>query len=221
MAAAKLVLAMLVVAVGVAAGEGGGKLRQGYYEQSCPRAEQIVKHYVERHVPHAPSVAATLIRTHFHDCFVRGCDASVLLNATTGGGEAEKDATPNLTLRGFAFLDRVKALVEQECPGVVSCADILALASRDAVGVIGGPFWRVPTGRRDGRVSIKQEALDQIPAPTMNFTDLLTSFRAKGLDVADLVWLSGAHTIGISHCNSFTERLYNFTGHGPWELPHL
>ncbi|XP_037468915.1 peroxidase 3-like [Triticum dicoccoides] len=214
MAAAKLVLAMLVVAVGVAAGEGGGKLRQGYYEQSCPRAEQIVKHYVERHVPHAPSVAATLIRTHFHDCFVRGCDASVLLNATTGGGEAEKDATPNLTLRGFAFLDRVKALVEQECPGVVSCADILALASRDAVGVIGGPFWRVPTGRRDGRVSIKQEALDQIPAPTMNFTDLLTSFRAKGLDVADLVWLSGAHTIGISHCNSFTERLYNFTGRG-------
>ena len=214
MAAAKLVLAMLVVAVGVAAGEGGGKLRQGYYEQSCPRAEQIVKHYVERHIPHAPSVAATLIRTHFHDCFVRGCDASVLLNATTGGGEAEKDATPNLTLRGFAFLDRVKALVEQECPGVVSCADILALASRDAVGVIGGPFWRVPTGRRDGRVSIKQEALDQIPAPTMNFTDLLTSFRAKGLDVADLVWLSGAHTIGISHCNSFTERLYNFTGRG-------
>ena len=213
MAAAKLVLAMLVVAVGVAAGEGGGKLRQGYYEQSCPRAEQIVKHYVERHVPHAPSVAATLIRTHFHDCFVRGCDASVLLNAT-GGGEAEKDATPNLTLRGFAFLDRVKALLEQECPGVVSCADILALASRDAVGVIGGPFWRVPTGRRDGRVSIKQEALDQIPAPTMNFTDLLTSFRAKGLDVADLVWLSGAHTIGISHCNSFTERLYNFTGRG-------
>ncbi|KAI4964331.1 hypothetical protein ZWY2020_006663, partial [Hordeum vulgare] len=107
-------------------------------------------------------------------------------------------------------------------PGVVSCADILALASRDAVAVIGGPFWRVPTGRRDGRVSIKQEALDQIPAPTMNFTDLLASFRAKGLDVADLVWLSGAHTIGISHCNSFSERLYNFTGcGGPGTRTHL
>ncbi|KAM3213787.1 hypothetical protein ACQJBY_066297 [Aegilops geniculata] len=215
MAGAPLVLVMLVAAVGLAAAErGGGKLRQGYYEQSCPRAEQIVKDYVERQIPLEPSVAATLIRTHFHDCFVRGCDASVLLNATTGGGEAEKDAAPNLTLRGFDFLDRVKALVEQECPGVVSCADVLALASRDAVGVIGGPFWRVPTGRRDGRVSIKQEALDQLPAPTMNFTDLLASFRAKGLGVADLVWLSGAHTIGISHCNSFSERLYNFTGRG-------
>ncbi|XP_044957868.1 peroxidase 39-like [Hordeum vulgare subsp. vulgare] len=219
MAAAWLVLVMLLlVGVAVATAEAGGKLRQGFYDRSCPRAEQIVKHYVERHVPRAPSVAATLIRTHFHDCFVRGCDASVLLNATAGGGgggeEAEKDAAPNLTLRGFAFLDRVKAVVEQECPGVVSCADILALASRDAVAVIGGPFWRVPTGRRDGRVSIKQEALDQIPAPTMNFTDLLASFRAKGLDVADLVWLSGAHTIGISHCNSFSERLYNFTGRG-------
>ncbi|KAG8074871.1 hypothetical protein GUJ93_ZPchr0006g44714 [Zizania palustris] len=208
-------LKVLVVAVAVAAvgGAQAWKLKEGFYEHSCPRAEQIVKHYVRRHVPHAPSVAATLIRTHFHDCFVRGCDASVLLNGT-GGAEAERDAAPNLTLRGFAFIDRIKSLVEQECPGVVSCADILALATRDAIAVIGGPSWRVPTGRRDGTVSIKQEALDQIPAPTMNFTDLLTSFQSKGLDLADLVWLSGAHTIGIAHCNSFSERLYNFTGRG-------
>jgi peroxidase len=72
MAGAPLLLVMLVGAVGLAAAErGGGKLRQGYYEQSCPRAEQIVKDYVERHIPQEPSVAATLIRTHFHDCFVR------------------------------------------------------------------------------------------------------------------------------------------------------
>jgi peroxidase len=59
----------------------------------------------------------------------------VLLNGTNGN-EAEKDSPPNASLRGFAFLDRVKAVVEQECPGVVSCADVLALAARDAVGVI-------------------------------------------------------------------------------------
>ena len=57
----------------------------------------------------------------------------MLLNATTGGGEAEKDAAPNLTLRGFDFLAHVKALVEQECPGVVSCADILAIAAEESV----------------------------------------------------------------------------------------
>ena len=63
---------------------------------------------------------------------MQGCDGSVLLNGTNGG-EAERDAAPNLTLRGFAFLDRVKAVVEQECPGVVSCADVLAVAAEESV----------------------------------------------------------------------------------------
>jgi len=208
----RTVLAALLVAAALAGG-ARAQLKEGFYDYSCPQAEKIVKDYVKAHIPHAPDVASTLLRTHFHDCFVRGCDASVLLNAT-GGSEAEKDAAPNLTLRGFGFIDRIKALLEKECPGVVSCADIVALAARDSVGVIGGPFWSVPTGRRDGTVSIKQEALDQIPAPTMNFTQLLQSFQNKSLNLADLVWLSGAHTIGISHCNSFSERLYNFTGRG-------
>jgi len=208
----RTVLAALLVAAALAGG-ARAQLKEGFYDYSCPQAEKIVKDYVKAHIPHAPDVASTLLRTHFHDCFVRGCDASVLLNAT-GGSEAEKDAAPNLTLRGFGFIDRIKALLEKECPGVVSCADIVALAARDSVGVIGGPFWSVPTGRRDGTVSIKQEALDQIPAPTMNFTQLLQSFQNKSLNLADLVWLSGAHTIGISQCNSFTERLCNFTGRG-------
>ncbi|KAG1365356.1 hypothetical protein COCNU_12G003560 [Cocos nucifera] len=134
----------------------------------------------------------------------QGCDGSVLINSTSNN-QAEKAATPNLTLRGFDFIDRVKSLVEKECPGVVSCADILALVARDAVGVIGGPFWRVPTGRRDGRISNSTEALNNIPAPTFNFSALQTSFANKGL---------GAHTIGISHCSSFNSRLYNFTGKG-------
>ena len=68
----------------------------------------------------------------------------------------------------------------------------------------GGPFWSVPTGRRDGTVSIKQEALDQIPAPTMNFTTLLQSFRNKSLDLADLVWLSGT----VLHCRHHSELSY-------------
>ena len=65
----------------------------------------------------------------------QGCDASVLINSTSTN-QAEKSGVPNRTLRGFDFIDRIKSLLEDECPGVVSCADIIALTARDAVGVI-------------------------------------------------------------------------------------
>ncbi|KAF8414087.1 hypothetical protein HHK36_002086 [Tetracentron sinense] len=194
-------------------GSAQGDLKMGFYAKSCPKAEKIVLDYVKKHIPNAPSLAAAFIRMHFHDCFVRGCDGSVLLNSTSSN-QAEKDAVPNQTLRGFDFIDRVKSLLEAECPSIVSCADVLALVARDTVVATGGPFWNVPTGRRDGVISNSSEVLSNIPAPFNNFTTLQTSFANKGLDVKDLVLLSGAHTIGIAHCPSFTNRLYNFTGVG-------
>ncbi|KAI3985168.1 hypothetical protein MKX01_030295 [Papaver californicum] len=192
-------------------GSAYAQLKMGFYAQSCPQAETIIQAYVQKR---APVAAAALLRMHFHDCFVRGCDASVLLNSTTNN-QAEKDAQPNLTLRGFDFIDKVKSLVEAVCPGVVSCADIISLAARDSVVAIGGPTWKVPTGRRDGRISVRSEALRNIPNPNSNFATLRSNFANKGLNVKDLVLLSGAHTIGVSHCNpSFSNRLYNFTGRG-------
>ncbi|KAG5606877.1 hypothetical protein H5410_028369 [Solanum commersonii] len=174
------------------------QLQQNFYAKSCPKAEKIILEYVHKHIPNAPSLAAALIRMHFHDCFVRGCDASVLLNFTSStGNQTEKFGIPNLTLRGFSFIDNVKKIIEDECPGVVSCADIVALVARDSVVVTGGPSWKT---------------LTDIPAPTSNFSTLQNDFARKGLDLKDLVLLSGAHTIGISHCSSFSTRLYNFTG---------
>ncbi|RWW55922.1 hypothetical protein BHE74_00037403 [Ensete ventricosum] len=110
------------------------------------------------------------------------------------------------------------AKLEKACPGVVSCADILALVARDVVVLLmaifpqsKGPYWPVPTGRRDGFASIANET-KQLPPPTANITTLISMFASKGLSVKDLVVLSGGHTIGISHCAAFNDRLYNFTG---------
>jgi len=133
----------------------------------------------------------------------------VLINSTSGN--AERDAPPNLTLRGFGFVERIKALLEKVCPKTVSCADIIALTARDAVVATGGPSWSVPTGRRDGRISNKTEATNNIPPPTSNFTTLQRLFKNQGLNLKDLVLLSGAHTIGVSHCSSMNTRLYNFS----------
>ncbi|CAA3020633.1 peroxidase 3-like [Olea europaea subsp. europaea] len=206
---------ILLLVLAVVLGSAHADLEMNFYAKSCPKAEKIVQDYVNKHIPNAPSLAAALIRMHFHDCFVRGCDASVLLNFTSStGNQTEKVAVPNQTVRGFDFIDRVKSLLESECPGVVSCADIISLTARDAVVATGGPFWKVPTGRRDGVISNASEAMAQVPPPFSNFTTLQTLFANKGLNLKDLVVLSGAHTIGISHCSSFTNRLYNFTGVG-------
>ncbi|XP_051210046.1 peroxidase 1 [Lolium perenne] len=185
------------------------QLQEKFYSETCPSVEDVVRKEMVRALSLAPSLAAPLLRMHFHDCFVRGCDGSVLLD--WANKTAEKDALPNITLRGFDFVEKVKAAVEKACPDTVSCADVLALIARDAVWLSKGPFWEVPLGRRDGSVSIANDT-NALPPPTANITELTQLFAAVNLDIKDLVVLSAAHTIGTSHCFSFSDRLYNFTG---------
>nr|CAB3473168.1 unnamed protein product [Digitaria exilis] len=208
------VLALLLVfaasGIGTASAQAAG-LKKGFYKKSCPQAEDIVQKVVWRHVAGNRELAAKFLRMFFHDCFVRGCDASVLLDSPTN--TAEKNAVPNLSLAGFDVIDEVKAALEQACPGVVSCADIVALAARDSVSFqYKRNLWEVETGRRDGTVSSAQQALANIPAPSSTFDILLANFSRKGLGLQDLVVLSGGHTIGVGHCNLFSSRLFNFTG---------
>ncbi|CAN4089726.1 unnamed protein product [Withania somnifera] len=156
---------------------------------------------------------AKIIRLHFHDCFVNGCDGSILLENATGI-ISEKDAIPNRGAGGFDIVDEIKTALENACPGIVSCADILALASEIGVVLAGGPSWNVPLGRRDSLTANKTGAESDIPSPFENLTVLLPQFTNKGLDLTDLVALSGAHSFGRARCTTFNQRLFNFSGSG-------
>ena len=187
---------------------GGEALSLDHYHQSCPKAEAAVTATVKQAMANDKTVPAALLRMHFHDCFVRSCDGSVLLDST-GNFTAEKDGPPNASLHAFYVIDKAKQTVEALCPGVVSCADILALAARDAVALSGGPIWSLPLGRRDGRVSLAKETTT-LPGPTASFDQLKQAFHGRGLSTKDLVVLSGGHTLGFAHCSSFQNRIHGF-----------
>ncbi|KAE8818565.1 Peroxidase 2 [Hordeum vulgare] len=153
-----------------------------FYDASCPGALATIK----------SGVAAA------------GCDASVLLAGN------ERNAFGNVgSLRGFDVIEKIKSDVERACKRVVSCADILAVAARDSVVAVGGPSWTVSLGRRDSDTASETLANRDLPPPSLGVADLNTRFAAKGLNLTDMVALSGAHTIGRAQCRNFRSRLYN------------
>jgi peroxidase len=184
-------------------------LETGFYQTSCPELQNIVSSVVASHVRKDPTSGAPLVRLFFHDCAVNGCDASVLIDSTPNN-TAEKDAVPNLTLAGFNIISDIKSEVEARCAGIVSCADIIALAAKDAVAQQGGPNWNVELGRRDGVVSSAAEATDLLPSSHSNAQSLIATFGTLNLTSQDLVALSGAHTFGKAHCTEVARRFYGF-----------
>ncbi|KAJ4830220.1 hypothetical protein Tsubulata_035755 [Turnera subulata] len=114
--------------------------------------------------------------------FVAGCDASILIESDDG--DAERDApTYWLSLRGM-FL----------------------------YWLAGMPSFAVELGRRDGLVSSKDRVAGKIPSPRFTITELLSSFAERNLTLADLVTLSGAHSLGSANCDKVTCRLRGVHG---------
>ncbi|MQL85502.1 hypothetical protein Taro_018008 [Colocasia esculenta] len=187
-----------------------GALKAGFYDKTCPGAEAMVQKVVNDAFDKDYTVAPGLLRLFFHDCFVRGCDASVLIDSTAGN-HAEKDADHNKALHGFEVVDAAKADIEAACPGVVSCADILAFAARESVALAGNFFYAVPGGRRDGVISREVEVEFNLPASNFNAAQLIERFVAKNLTADDLVTLTGGHSLGVAHCTAITDRLYAYS----------
>ncbi|GLT88546.1 hypothetical protein SLE2022_065660 [Rubroshorea leprosula] len=200
---------LLIVFVIASSVQVHGTLSPTYYSSTCPKALSIVRAGVEAAIKKEARMGASLLRLHFHDCFVNGCDGSILLddNATFIG---EKTAAPNNnSVRGFNVVDDIKAQLEKACPGVVSCADILAIAARDSVVILGSPFWKVKLGRRDSLTASRAAPNTSLPGPNFDLSSLISSFSAQGLSLKDLVALSGSHTIGLARCTVFRARIYN------------
>ncbi|KAJ7526573.1 hypothetical protein O6H91_16G012900 [Diphasiastrum complanatum] len=206
---------MIFVMLLVVSQQVQSQLQYDFYHKTCKSAEKTVRRIVRQAIHSNPGLGAGLLRMHFHDCFVRGCDASVLIDSTSAS-QAEKDSPANNpSLRGFEVIDDAKAELEAICPGVVSCADTLAFAARDSVATLGGPSWKIRSGRRDGNISIKSDVFANLPPPSFNLQQLTQNFQAKGLSQDEMITLSGAHTIGGSHCTSFSNRLYTFNSTTP------
>ncbi|KAK9079175.1 hypothetical protein SSX86_000845 [Deinandra increscens subsp. villosa] len=188
-----------------------GGLQYGFYNGKCKTSdvEAIVRNTVFTKFFRDRTIAPALIRMQFHDCFVNGCDASILLD----GPNTEKTAPPNLSVRGYEVIDAAKDAVEKVCPGVVSCADIIVMATRDVVALSGGGGYSVQTGRRDGLVSLAQNARS-LPAPSASVSSAIQAFASKGLTATDMIYLLGGHSIGVAHCSLFKDRLYNFKNTG-------
>ncbi|CAN0901705.1 Lignin-forming anionic peroxidase [Linum grandiflorum] len=197
-------LVMLALMMSLATNQSQAQqLSTNFYANTCPNALSTIRTSIRTSIARERRMAASLLRLHFHDCFVQGCDASILL-------DPEKTAPPNdKSVRGYEVIDAAKAQVEQICPGVVSCADIIAVAARDASAYVGGPTWNVKLGRRDSMSAFPDLALTDLPFFKEDLQTLIDRFQGKGLSPRDMVALSGAHTLGQAQCFTFRDRIYS------------
>ncbi|CAI9108633.1 OLC1v1008286C1 [Oldenlandia corymbosa var. corymbosa] len=171
---------------------------------TCPNVDDFVRHQVTLFWMQDRSITAKLFKLLYADCMVNGCDASILLD----GKNTEKKSPLNAGLgeKIFILIDKIKTVVEQRCPGVVSCADILNLATRDAAHL----------GHHHTQCSW-EEGMD-LGQVLHGLTTLTFKFLGNSSELCYFERTrsagSGAHTMGTTHCQYIRDRLYNFNNTG-------
>ncbi|XP_021773538.1 peroxidase 57-like [Chenopodium quinoa] len=207
---ASLALGLIVMTL---AGQCYGQLVVKFYNGKCGNidVEEFIRAKVESAFQFDKTVAAAMLRMLFHDCFVGGCDASLLLD----GENTEKTAGPNRSVRGYELIDDIKREIENVCPNIVSCADIIVIVTRATVALASDgkiAYDKVETGRRDGETSLASDALNNLPPPNVPVSQAISIFGAKGFTLLQFILLLGAHTVGKAQCVNFQDRLYFFNG---------
>ncbi|XP_019151908.1 PREDICTED: lignin-forming anionic peroxidase-like [Ipomoea nil] len=178
------------------------QLSPTFYDNTCPNALNIIRIAVTQAVSRERRMAASLIVSISTTALFR---VETLPSYSTSHQPERKDGVAKPCLCQGLRHDRGKRELEKACPGIVSCADVLSVAARDATAAVGGPSWTVKLGRRDSTTASR--TID-LPSPVANLDTLISSFATKGLNTRDMFALSGAHTLSQAQCFLFRDRIY-------------
>ncbi|KAI8017253.1 Peroxidase 51 [Camellia lanceoleosa] len=188
------------------------KLVENFYSSSCPNVETIVHQAVSTKLSQTFATIPATLRLFFHDCFAEGCDTSIMIASPKG--DAEKDAQDNLSLAGDGFdTDQGKTSSRSSMHRCsIMCRHLGNCCKRYSSP---GPSFSVELGRRDGRISLASCAAGNLAKPFFDLTRLNAIFVKNNLTQFDMIALSGAHTVGVSHCNNVENRLCSFCPSSP------
>ncbi|GMH20214.1 hypothetical protein Nepgr_022055 [Nepenthes gracilis] len=101
------------------------------------------------------------------------------------------------TVYGRLFVGTAEKIPSSQLVGITSVRDAIIAAI-----LYRGPYWSLPLGRRDSLTSNSSDN-QHIPSPFEPLENITAKFISKGLDMNDMVVLSGGHTIGFAQCFTF------------------
>ncbi len=148
----------------------------------------------------ATVAAAASWLTGFHTPLLQGCDGSIMLESGNGI-TSELESGSNFGIRRLDIIDGVKATLEKACPNTVSCADIIAMAGREAVAFTGGPRIDIPLGRRDSTFASAAEATASLPAATISVDQFIALFAGYGMTLSESVAILGEQNVAEAVCS--------------------